>query len=144
MKCSIFIDKNGKEEVHIFARERTLLVEKIEQLVKQEGISLVGKKDRCLYNIELSDVVCFLSENNKVFAMLKRERYEIDEKLYELEDSLPESFVKINKSCIANVEMIASFDATFAASLAVNFKNGYRDYVSRRRVKYVKERVLKK
>ena len=99
---------------------------------------------RVSYNISLSDVVCFTSDDNKVFAHTEKDVLEVDEKLYELEETLARNFIKINKSCIANVEMIASFDATFAASLAVNFKNGYRDYVSRRRVKYVKERVLKK
>ena len=64
--------------------------------------------------------------------------------MVELEESLPDNFLKINKSCIANIDKIKSFDATITGTLAVNFKNGYRDYVSRRRMKSVKERLLKK
>ena len=96
------------------------------------------------YNIELCDVVCFTSNDNKVFVHAGKDVLEVDEKLYELEESLPDTFLKINKSCIANIEKIKSFDATITGTLAVNFKNGERDYVSRRRMKYVKERLMKK
>lgn len=143
MKIKIFIDKEHDEEVVIYAREKTELVDKIERLVKGEG-NIVAKRDRVSYNIELSDVVCFTAEDNKVFVHAGKEIFEVDEKIYELEESLPDNFLKINKSCIANIDRIKSFDATISGTLAVNFKNGERDYVSRRRMKHVKERLIKK
>lgn len=143
MKIKVVIDKDRDEEILIFAKERTELVCRIEKLVKGEE-NIVAKRDRVSYNIELSEVVCFTSDDNKVFVHAGKEVFEVDEKLYELEASLPESFIKINKSCIANIGKIRSFDATISGTLAVNFKNGYRDYVSRRRMKYVKERFMKK
>lgn len=143
MKLKVVIDKDRDEEILIYAKERTAIVDKIERLVKGED-SIVAKRDRVSYNIELSEVVCFTSNDNKVFVHAGKEIFEVDEKLYELEESLPDNFLKINKSCIANVEKIKFFDATITGTLAVNFKNGYRDYVSRRRLKYVKERLMKK
>ncbi|MBE6681844.1 MAG: LytTR family transcriptional regulator [Ruminococcaceae bacterium] len=143
MKIKIVIDKDRDEEVLIIAKERTELVDKIERLVKGDE-SIVAKRDRVSYNIELSEVVCFTSDDNKVFVHAGKDILEVDEKLYELEVSLPDNFIKINKSCIANIEKIKSFDATISGTLAVSFKNGYRDYVSRRRLKYVKERLMKK
>lgn len=143
MKIKIFIDKEHDEEVIIYAHEKTELVDKIERLVKGEE-SIFAKRDRVSYNIELSDIVCFTAENNKVYAHTGKEAFEVEEKIYELEESLTDNFIKINKSCIANIDKIKSFDATISGTLAVNFKNGYRDYVSRRRMKHVKERLLKK
>lgn len=143
MKIKIFIDKEHDEEIQIFAHEKTELIDKIERLVKGEE-NIVAKRDRISYNINLYDVVCFTAEDNKVFAHAGKEMFEVDEKIYELEKSLPDNFLKINKSCIANIDKIKSFDATITGTLAVNFKNGYRDYVSRRRMKYVKERLLGK
>lgn len=143
MKINVVIDKDKDEEIVIFVKERTELIDKIERLIKGED-NIVAKRDRVSYNIELSDVVCFTSEDNKVFAHAGKDIFEVDEKLYELEETLPENFIKINKSCIANTEKIRSFDATITGTLAVNFKNGHRDYVSRRRMKYVKERLLRK
>ena len=143
MKIKIFIDKEHDEEVIIYAHEKTELVDKIERLVKGEE-SIFAKRDRVSYNIELSDIVCFTAENNKVYAHTGKEAFEVEEKIYELEEFLPDNFIKINKSCIANIDKIKSFDATISGTLAVNFKNGYRDYVSRRRMKHVKERLIKK
>ena len=143
MKIKIFIDKEHDEEVVIYAHEKTELVDKIERLVKGDG-NIVAKRDRVSYNINLCDVVCFTSDDNKVFAHSGKEMFEVDDKIYELEESLPDNFLKINKSCIANIDQIKSFDATISGTLAVNFKNGFRDYVSRRRMKHVKERLLKK
>ena len=143
MKLKIFIDKEHDEEIHVYAKERTQLIDKIERLVKGET-NIIAKRDRVSYNIELSDIVCFTADDNKVFVHTGKEVLEVDEKIYELEESLPDNFLKINKSCIANIDKIKSFDATITGTLAVNFKNGYRDYVSRRRMKSVKERLLKK
>ena len=143
MKVKIFIDKEHDEEVVIYARERTELIDKIERLIKGEG-NIVAKRDRVSYNINLCEVICFTSDDNKVFLHAGKETFEVDEKIYELEETLPDNFIKINKSCIANIDKIKSFDATISGTLCVNFKNGYRDYVSRRRMKHVKERLLKK
>jgi len=144
MKCRIFIDKNREEEVQIFAHENNALVEKIRQLCENDGQVLFGKKDREIYRINIPDVVCFVSENNKVYAMTDKDKFEVDKRIYELETECPDNFIKINQSCIANIDKISSFGTTISATLTVNFKNGYRDYVSRRRMKFVKERLLKK
>ena len=143
MKIKVVIDKNLDEDVVVYAKERNELVDKIERLLSGDD-NIVAKRDRTLYNLNLSEIVCFTAENNKVFAHVGKEMFEVDEKIYELEETLPDNFLKINKSCIANIEKIKSFDATITGTLAVNFKNGYRDYVSRRRMKYVKERLLGK
>ena len=143
MRLEIFIDKEADEKILIYARERTSLVDKIARIVEGEE-SLVAKRDRISYNLEFCDIICFTSQQNKVFAHTYKEEYEVDEKIYELEEFLPDNFLKINKSCIANIEKIKSFDASVTGTLCVNFKNGYRDFVSRRRMKYVKERLLKK
>ena len=144
MKCRIFIDKNKEEEVQIFVHEKSALAEKIKELCEKDTQEILGKKDRMTHRINIPDVVCFLSENNKVFAMTDKEKYEIDKRLYELEEECSDSFIRINQSCIANLDKIQSFGSTLSASLTVNFKNGYRDYVSRRQIKYVKERLMKK
>jgi len=38
-------------------------------------------------------------------------------------------------------ELIKKFDVSFGGALTVIFKNGYTDYVSRRQMKIVKERI---
>lgn len=144
MKCSIFIDKEREEEVQIFVREKSALVEKIVSLAESDGFELIGRKGKTSYRLSLLDIVCFVSENGKVFALADREKYEVDNRIYELEEMCSDNFIKINQSCIANIDKIQSFGATLSASLTVNFKNGYQDYVSRRQIKNVKERLMRK
>lgn len=140
MKIQIFIDKNREEQVIVYAHEKNELVEKIESLVKGED-KLIGFKEREMIPISPCDVYCFVVEENKIFAITENDSFQLKCRLYELENSLSSDFIKINKSCIANLKKVEKFSAAFSGALQVNFKNGYVDYVSRRNLKNVKERL---
>ena len=87
------------------------------------------------------DVICFFVEDGRVFALTEWGRLRMRERLYEIEKTADVGFVKINQSCLANISKIMRFDASVMGTLTVTFKNGYRDYVSRRQMKLVKERL---
>lgn len=141
MKFRFFIDKSRDEEVIVYAHEKTKLVEDIENLVTENNFDLIGYVDREAVKLDLADVYCFTVENNKIYALCEQEKFLIKNRLYQLEEKLTENFIKINQSCIANVRKIRKFDASFSGTLTVIFKNGYKDFVSRRNVKNVKERL---
>lgn len=141
MKFRFFIDKSRDEEVIVYAHEKTKLVEDIENLVTENNFDLIGYADREAVKLDLADVYCFTVENNKIYALCEQEKFLIKNRLYQLEEKLTENFIKINQSCIANVRKIRKFDASFSGTLTVIFKNGYKDFVSRRNVKNVKERL---
>ena len=113
----------------------------IEELVLGKSLELFGYKDKNIVKLSPSDVFCFTVENNKVYALCEREKYQIKQRLYLLEEILDRDFVKINQSCIANIRKISKFDTSITGTLMVSFKNGHRDYVSRRQMKKVKERI---
>ena len=140
MKCKVFIDKNHEEEVIIYSHRRNALVEQLERLVNAQEVELIGYKEQEAVRLDLSDVFCFICENNKVYAITEKEKYKIKLRLYQLEEKLPHNFVKLNQSCIGNISNIQRFKASFGGSLSVEFKNGYVDCVSRRQIKIVKER----
>ena len=141
MKCRTVIDKDREEEVVIYIHERNSLSSEIEELVMGRSLELFGFKDKNIVKLSPSDVFCFTVENNKVYALCEREKYQIKQRLYLLEEILDRDFVKINQSCIANIKQIKRFETSIGVSLSVVFKNGYRDYVSRRQLKAVKERI---
>lgn len=140
MKCKVFIDKNHEEEVVIYSHQRNFLVEQIESLVNSQEIEITGYKEQEAVKLDLSEIFCFICEENKIYALTEKERFKIKLRLYQLEEKLPRNFVKLNQSCIGNVKKIQRFNASFGGSLSVEFKNGYKDYVSRRQLKIVKER----
>ena len=141
MKCRTVIDKDREEEVVIYVHEKNSLSYEIEELVLGKSLELFGYKDKNIVKLSPSDVFCFTVENNKVYALCEREKYQIKQRLYLLEEILDSDFVKINQSCIANIRKISKFDTSITGTLMVSFKNGYRDYVSRRQMKKVKERI---
>ena len=140
MDIKIFIDKTKDEKILIYAHEKTPLIEEIERLVTESTLDLIGYTDTEAKKINLLNVNCFISEDNKVFA-LADEKLQIKIRLYQLEDLLDDNFIKINKSCIANIRQIKKVRATFSGAISVIFNNGYEDYISRRNLKSVKERL---
>ena len=140
MNIKVFIDKSKEEEVLVFAHERNALVNEIERIVQENNLELVGYKENEAGKLKLFDVNCFISENNKVFA-LTNEKLQLKLRLYQIEEMLDENFILIYQSCIAYIRQIEKVQATFSGSFQVVFRNGYCDYISRRNLKSVKERL---
>ena len=142
MKCFTFIDNNEEERVIIYAKEKTSLVEQIEKLVSSSGVSLTGTYEDTSILINPMDVSCFVVEGGKIYALINEKKYQLKERLYQLEDmSFNEYFVKLNQSCLANIKQIKEFKASIGGAVMVVFQNGYKDYISRRELRNVKERI---
>ncbi len=141
MKLQIVINPNRDEEIIIYAHEKSSLVCEIEELVKSYSVDLIGYTENETVKLNLNNIYCFFTEDNKVFALTENEKYRLKSRLYQIEESLSDNFVRINQSCIANIKKIDRFKATVGGSLTVVFKNGYVDFVSRRNLKNVKERL---
>ena len=140
MKCEVVIDKAEPKRVVVYTDKRTALTDTIERLCADDDLSLVGYKEKESVLLDIAKVNCFMVEAEKVFAMTSDGRYQLKGRLYQIEDMLSDNFIKINQSCVANIKMIKRFDASISGQLTVYFQNGYRDYVSRRNIKAVKQK----
>jgi DNA-binding LytR/AlgR family response regulator len=141
MKFSFFIDKDHDEEVIVYSHEESELINEIRSLVASKQTTLYGYTENEVIVINPSETECFIIEDNKVYAQSGNGKLRVKERLYQLEEILPDHFIKINQSCLCNIRKIQKFDVSFSGSLRVIFKSGYCDYVSRRNVKNVKERL---
>lgn len=141
MKCYTYINDNEEEKVLIYAHDRTRLVEDIESLVLSSEVDLTGNCDSEIIKIDINDVACFISDNNKVYALIGDKKYQIKYRLYQIEELNLNIFIKINQSCLANKTKIKRFETTIGGALKVVFKNGYIDYIARRELKNVKKRM---
>lgn len=142
MKCHTYIEKDHDEMVIIYAKERTELVSEIENLVLSNNISLTGVYNDEITKLNPLEICCFISENNKVFAIIDNKKYQIKQRLYQLEElDFNTYYVKINQSCYANIKKIKKFESTIGGSLKVIFQNNYVDFIARRELKNVKERM---
>lgn len=142
MKYTTYIDPEREEEVIIYAHRRTGEIADLEAYVESLSADLTGYgRDGGIVKLRPADVHCFVAEDGKVTALTDTERLTVRLPLYAVEEMLDGSFVRINQSCIGNIRRIARFNASIGGALMVTFQNGHRDYVSRRQLKTVKERI---
>ena len=130
-----------KEEIVAYGKEKTKLINLIETLCFQEEHPLVGYSEGEIKELNVLEIECFYTQKEKVYALIDGEIYLIKKRLYELYESCKDTFTYINQGCLANLKMVDHFEASLGGSLLVVFKSGYKDYVSRRQLKNVKERM---
>lgn len=97
------------------------------------------------YYLPLAEILFFETENKTVFAHTKDRMLEAEYKLYELEELLPGSFMRISKSTIVNLEHIYSITRNLTASSVVEFTHSHKQiYVSRNYYKPLVERLAER
>lgn len=146
MNFRIEIQKEREEEVVCFVHKESTLTDQIEKLVKEEkedtSIPVFDEEKEFFKRLEFKDITSFSVQSGKTTVVdTKGNTYFTKYKLYELEEMLPQYFLRINKSALANQKEIDHFEVTLSCSVNVIFKCGYIDYVSRRCFKEIKRRM---
>ena len=141
MKCEIIIDPLCEEKVIVYAKEESDAVKEIKRIAMQLSSEILGYNGSEIIKLDLLDIQYITITAGKVYAVCEKDKYQLRERLYSLEEKLPSCFVKINQSCLANIKKTDRFDTSISGTLKIRFKNGDTDYVSRRQLKTVKERL---
>ena len=103
--------------------------------------SFLGYLDEEIVPISLEEIDCFCIEAGKVYAFVNLQKILLKERLYQLEELAGNAFVRINQSCLVRISKIKSFAPSIGGALMVTLENGYQDYVSRRQLRTLKERM---
>lgn len=143
MKFKLIIDNSKDEEVVATVHGRSTLTDEIEALVMQHAGSdrIPAYTEDDMKLLKFSDMECITVLDGKTYAIdLGGRRYRLKQRLYELESILPASFIRINKSTLANENRLERFTASFSGAVDAVFKCGYREYVSRRCFAAIKRR----
>lgn len=141
MRCELVISSDEEERVVIYAKEHSPTISKIISLIEDDSHSLLGYAEDETVILYPDKIECITVLNGKTTAITQNGRFVLRERLYSLEEALGDSFIRINKSTLANIKSIYSFSASFGGTLMIKFKCGYCDYVSRRQLKTVKEKL---
>ena len=141
MKINIEIDeKYSQVEVLIMAPKMNEEVQQIINKINDEKKKhVIGVKDDRMYILNPKDIFCFYTENKKIMARTEKDKYEIKDKLYVIEDYLKNTpFIKISKSVIANVDKVKNLEVSFNGTLCITFFDKSQEYVSRKYVTDIK------
>lgn len=143
MKITIETPKPGEEE-EIIVRCASL-DEKLMQLIyslKAERVEVIGYKEDKIVKLELKNIYYFESVDNKVFAYLGKEVYEIHKKLYELEQEFENTdFMRISKAVIVNLAKIIYIRPDLNGRFEAKLKNGEKVIISRQYVVQLKKKL---
>lgn len=143
MKFKLQIQKDGEEEIIAKVHSASELTSKIEDLVLSysgnDEITVQG--DYELLRIKFKEIECITVDERKLFIIdRKGQKYRTAGSLSDIEERLPNYFIRINKSSIANERRISCYKTTFSGGVDAIFKCGHRDYVSRRCFAEIKRR----
>jgi len=106
-------DVSGKEAVELLASLRAPSFGKI--MLKDQDESYI-------YNA--GDIVYFVCEQGKTYAVCESGKYQVKEKLYELcEAWRSRGFVQISKSTAVNIHYVKSISAEFSGNYIAKLKN---------------------
>ena len=142
MKFKLIIDKEKDEELVAVVHSRTALIDQIEALISKHTDRIPGYTEDDIKMLAVSEIECVTVLDGKTYAIdSKNRRYRLKQRLYELEEQLPSSFIRINKSTLANECALDRFTVTIAGSVDAVFKCGYTEYVSRRCFAQIKRRL---
>ena len=141
MKFKLIIDREKDEEVVVTAHNRTALIDEIEALISKHTDRIPGYTEDDIKMLSITEIQCVTVLDGKTYAIdSKNRRYRLKQRLYELEQQIPSSFIRINKSTLANEKCLDRFAVTYTGSVDAVFKCGYREYVSRRCFSEIKRR----
>ena len=144
MKVRIELDPQMDEpEMIIRAPRLTEDVARLQQLILEQKMTpLTFYKDRSEYFVDVSEILFFETDGEKIYAHTKEEAYEVRQKLYELEEILPIAFCRISKSTIVNTKQIYAIEKSFSGTSTVNFYQTHKQvHVSRHYYQLLKERL---
>lgn len=127
----IIIRANKKDE------EVTEILRNLQEIdTKLHNIN--GYLDNTVYSLSTRDILFFETNDRNVYAHTKDNAFLIHYRLYELEENLPDNFLRVSKSSILNVDEVKSLTQSVMGNL-IQFRDSYKQiYVSRRFLKKLK------
>lgn len=142
MKIEIKIDSDCLEpKLFVITNSMTKELEQAIKLITQStNLSLLlGYREESVEILEQKDISRVYALNKKIYAERGNLEYQIKQRLYELEDVLDKSFVRISNSEIVNLKHIKKLDLSLSGTICVYLSNGKVTYASRRYVTKIKK-----
>lgn len=142
MKVNLFVSRDIDEpHADIHTNELTDNVTKAISILENEESNdlLAVKKGSDITLLEFDDVFMFRVENKQVKVYTQDKEYVIKKPLYQIEEGLSQSFVRISKTTIVNLKKIERVAPSLRGMMFIELKNGLKDNISRKYLPTFKE-----
>lgn len=111
----------------------------ISSVIKNINSSIVGKKEDRSTVLYYLDIYYFDSIDKKTYVYTKKEFYEVNKWLNEIESIMPGNFFRCSKNAIVNLSKVKNFKAGFGGKIHMKLQNDEEIEVSRKYVKKLNE-----
>lgn len=126
-------------KIHTTDDSLRIIIDCIDVQEKTKAVTLLhsieakiqGTKNERTFLIELHDILYFDTIDKKTFLYTTKEVYEVALRLYEIESTMDDRFIRINKSCIINFDKLASIKADLGGRIMCTLVNQEKVSVSR-------------
>jgi DNA-binding LytR/AlgR family response regulator len=141
MKIRVNEDPKIEElEVIINCEIKNEHVDTIVQTLTYFDKVITGRLDGRNYTLKPSEIYYFDSTDNKVFAYTKDKVFDVNLKLYQLEDIFNDTpLIRVNKNTILNTKKISSFRSSINGRMEALLRNKEILVVSRKYVPMLKK-----
>lgn len=142
MKVNLFVSRDIKEPyADIHTNELTDNITKAMSILESEDSNdmLAVKKGSDIALLELSEIYMFRVEDKQVKVYTESSEYLIRKALYQVEESLDQSFVRISKTTIVNLKKVERVAPSLKGMMFIQLKNGLKDNISRKYLPDFKE-----
>ena len=147
MKIIVEKDDNIKsDEIIIRCNNDNYMAKEIEDYIQSINNCNISffKKDH-EYFININDIIFFETDINSISAHTINDVYCVKYKLYELEQILPNNFIRVSKSTIININHIYSINKNITSPSIIEFNKTHKKiFVSRFYFKNLKEKMKEK
>lgn len=135
-KIRIEVDPDAEEEIVIRCRRLDEEIMQLQDMIENSSARFTGEISLQIgdskYFVPLKEILFFESSERQSAAHTNERIYDSDKKLYQLEEMLPPYFLRVSKSTILNLRMIAYLKKDLTGSCEVGFRNSPKKvYVSR-------------
>ena len=142
MKVNLFVSKDIKEaRADIHTNELTDNITKAIAILESDDSNdmLAVKNGSDIALLELGDIYMFRVEDKQVKVYTENSDYLIKKPLYQVEEDLDQSFVRISKTTIVNLKKIQRVAPSLKGMMFIELKNGLKDNISRKYLPEFKE-----
>ena len=143
MKITIDIDdKYSDIAVEVKAPRLTQDIEKIISLMRMINMQIAVKQEDEIILLDTDKILYIEAVERNTFVYTKDSSYELDLKLYQVEQELLEqNFIRISKQCILNLRKIKSLKADINRKIRVTLVNDEQIIVSRMYAEELRKRL---
>ncbi len=145
MRIRTEICDEGCDEIIIRCSSQTNRIKNIETVLES---LLMSEREMTLqlsgteYYVPIKEILFFEAFDGKVYSHTAERMYMTPYKLFELENIMPSSFVRISKSTIANIMLITSLHREIVGNGEISFRGCEKKaYFSRGYYKVLRDKI---